>query len=584
MNAVRARTGEILIQAGLLDADQVRMCLDTQHQLRAAGLHVPPFGQIAANYRFASSAQIYEAIRSSSGVQFGGVLPWTVMRRYGCVIAGISDDVLRIGSVSPLTNRAMQSVLAAARHAGLAVTQIQRVPMDRMDILRTLRQGAHVDLSALKSMLTALAANLDEGALVQQIISGLYVYAMQIGASDIHLERNDGDSLGNWIAFRRDGELPRSIQVPARAMPPLVTRVKRDANLDYGARRPQDGRLSIDYMGRQIDIRVSTLPCGSGEGGDESVVLRIHDPERLQSLSTLFAHFPTVLARLEQIAGIQRKTPGLLLVTGATGCGKTTTLYALISLMSRHLLKVLTSEDPIEIRMPLVTQTQINETVGLTFATVLRAQVRQDPDAMVISEMRDGATVQIGMQAAESGHLVLATLHNDHALQAFSKLIGLLPPDYRHSGIHALASTLRGVINQRLVPALCDCAVPLRPGEADELLARTGALLGMTVTPDRVRRIVGCDRCKHTGYFGRVLSPEALFLPTDPGASATLGDMLLNASQATLTIETIQAIPGTVYFSRQDALAALLFAQAIDCETVLSTLDGLTYASAGGRS
>lgn len=585
MNAATKRlTGEILIAAGLLEPPQVRMCLDTQYQMRAEGLYVPPIGQVAANYRFATPAQIYEAIRLSSGVQHGGVLPWPVMKRHGCVVAGIADDLLQIGSVSPLPDSAMRSILSAARNAGLGVSDIHRVPMDRMEILRSLKMGMHVDLSGIKAMLAELATNLEEGALVQKIISSLFVYGMQIGASDIHLERNDADSLGNWIGFRVDGELPRSIQVPRRAMPPLVTRLKKDANLDYGSRRPQDGRMSIEYMGRPIDMRVSTLPCSSGEGGDESLVLRIHDPEKLQSLADLFRYFPELLSRLEEIAGIRRKKGGLLLVTGATGSGKTTSLYAAISLMARHSLKVMTSEDPIEIKMPLVTQTQVNEAVGLTFANVLRSQVRQDPDAIVVGEMRDGETVRICLQASESGHLVMSTLHNDHAVQAFTKMIDLLPIDYRNSGSHALASMLRGIVNQRLVAKLCDCAVPLQPGEAEGLLALVKGRLD--IPPERqitVKMAAGCDRCKQSGYQGRVLVPEALFLTPDPVAGALLCNMLLNANQNPISIGAIVELPGTFYFSREQALERLLLEQVIDMETVLSTL-GIPMYSSGAAS
>lgn len=572
----RKLTGELLLEAGVITREQLDLCLEEQFRLRADG-HGVKLGKIVLRNRFALPEQVHQAIETSSGVQHACTLPWLLRKRYRFMVVGMSNGMLQVGSVEPLTSQAKTAILDAAVYAGLDVMAVVRVPMDKNAVITELKKGSHVDSATIKSQLFDLATNSDDGSLIQTIIDNLFIDAMQSRASDIHITRDD-DTIGNWISFRVDGVLEPRYLAAIQAMAPLATRIKSESGMDFSeTRRPQDGRMSREYMGREIDLRISAIPRDGGESG-ESIVIRILDQDTLKSLEDMFASFPEVLANVRNIAGIKSKTGGLVLATGATGSGKTSTLYAILSAMSRNLLKIMTSEDPIEYRLPLVTQTQVNEQIGLTFAKVLRSQLRQDPDVLAVGEMRDSETVKAALQSAESGHLLLSTLHTDDVMQAITKMIGLLPDDYRTSGIYVLASMLRSIFNQRLVPKLCGCAKRITANDAWELYP---LLKGRCdISADTVIKTTsGCERCRHSGYLGRVLVPEVLFINiADPVTRASIGNILL-ANQDRITVEHFVTVPGVFYYAREQSVRDLLMLQLIDLETALTTLNIPYYST-----
>lgn len=559
-------TGELLLDSGVITREQLDLCLEEQYRLRADG-HSTQIGKIVLRNRFALPDQVHRAIEESSGVQHASALPWLLRKRYRFVVVGMANGVLRVGSVEPLTDQAVKAIVSAAAYAGLKVSDVVRVPMDKIAVINELKKGSHVDTATIKNHLNELALNSDDGSLIQKIIDNLFIDAMQSRASDIHITRDD-ETVGNWISFRVDGVLQPRYLASKQAMAPLATRIKSESGMDFSeTRRAQDGRMSREYMGREIDLRVGAIP----RDGGESIVIRILDQDTLKSLEDMFGSFPAVLGNVRNIAGIQRKSGGLVLVTGATGSGKTSTLYAILSAMSRNLLKIMTSEDPIEYRLPLVTQTQVNEAIGLTFAKILRAQLRQDPDVLVVGEMRDSETVKTALQSAESGHLLMSTLHTDDVMQAITKMIGLLPDDYRTSGIYVLASMLRSIFNQRLVPKLCGCAEHTKAGDSQELYRLLKERCN--ISADTVFKTTkGCERCRHTGYLGRVLVPEVLFVNPDPVTRASISHILLS-NQERITIEHFIKVPGVFYYSRELSLHDLLKLQLIDMETALTTLN-----------
>lgn len=309
--------------------------------------------------------------------------------------------------------------------------------------------------------------------------------AHDAAASDIHLEAT---RLGLVSRFRLDGVLAAAPAPPPRLHHAIVSRIKTLANLDIAERRrPQDGRVRARLVDREIDIRVSTVPTVHGE----SVVLRLLDgggrPGGLTELG-----FPASIndAFSQAIA----KPHGMILVTGPTGSGKTTTLYAALGRRDPSHEKIITVEDPVEYELPGITQVPVQRQTGVGFAAALRAILRQDPDVVLIGEMRDRETAEIAVQAAMTGHLVLSTLHTNTALGAIPRLRDIGIAEY------LIASTLEGILAQRLVRRLCPaCAAP---GEADP--RRVAALLGRPVGRVEVRVAVGCDACRRTGYRGRV--------------------------------------------------------------------------------
>jgi general secretion pathway protein E len=282
-----------------------------------------------------------------------------------------------------------------------------------------------------------------------------------------------------------DGAL-RDVVEPRRGLhPAMVSRIKVMASLDIAEKRlPQDGRIALRIAGRPVDVRVSTIPTGSGE----RVVLRLLDKQA--GRLTLDA-LGMAAATRDRIDALVHEPHGIFLVTGPTGSGKTTTLYSALSRLDRKTRNILTVEDPIEYELDGVGQTQVNPRIDMTFARALRAILRQDPDVVMIGEIRDLETAQIAVQASLTGHLVLATLHTNDAPGAVTRLIDMGIEPY------LLASTLNGALAQRLVRKLCaECKSPYEPN-ASERSAFSSA------TPDRLYRAVGCGACNFSGYRGR---------------------------------------------------------------------------------
>ena len=346
-------------------------------------------------------------------------------------------------------------------------------------------------LNSLLEDIPAAADLLDpqDDAPVIRLINGLIAEAVRLGASDIHVEPFEQALI---VRLRIDGVLREVLSLSPRIAAMLVSRVKVMAKLDIAEKRlPQDGRISLALGGKSLDVRVSTLPARMGE----RVVMRILDKDQAGLRLADLGMSPTVLNALQNAV---REPHGIILVTGPTGSGKTTTLYAALAVLNDNSRNILTIEDPVEYAVHGIGQTQVNTKVGMTFAAGLRAILRQDPDVVMVGEIRDSETAQIAVQASLTGHLVLSTVHTNDAAGAVVRL--------RDMGVEPflLASTLRLIIAQRLVRRLCEhCRAP----EAAD--AAAAALAG--IAPGQVHyRAVGCAHCGHTGYQGRLGVYEAI--------------------------------------------------------------------------
>jgi general secretion pathway protein E len=344
-----------------------------------------------------------------------------------------------------------------------------------------------VDLTRLMQDLPPADDLLDSGAQapVIRMINALLLQALRERASDVHFEPYESRSV---VRFRVDGVLRDVLEPPRALHGALVSRVKIMASLDIAEKRmPQDGRLALKLGDKQVDVRVSTLPTGPGE----RVVLRLLDKDSAQLDLTALGMSAATLATMDRLI---REPHGIVLVTGPTGSGKTTTLYAALSRLPRGALNMMTVEDPIEYALDGVGQTQVNAKVELDFARALRAILRQDPDIIMIGEIRDLETAQIAVQASLTGHLVLATLHTNDAASAMTRLADMGVEPY------LLASSLLGVLAQRLVRALCPaCRVEVAPTAGEAAL-----LAGLGLPPNQpLHAPVGCAQCRDTGYRGR---------------------------------------------------------------------------------
>jgi general secretion pathway protein E len=336
-----------------------------------------------------------------------------------------------------------------------------------------------------------------EGPVIR-LVNHLITRAVESRASDVHIE-----PFQNRLAvrYRIDGILRDVTPPPMRLKPAIVSRVKIMAKLNIAERRlPQDGRIRIAVQGREFDLRVSTTPTLHGE----SVVMRILDR------SSLVADLATLGFLDDAVApflGVLEQPQGILLVTGPTGSGKTTTLYSCLQRLNSPEKKLFTVEDPIEYQLDGVNQIQVKPQIGLAFAQVLRSILRQDPDIIMIGEMRDLETAQIGIQAALTGHLVLSTLHTNSAAATVTRLLDMGVEDY------LVTSTITGVLAQRLVRKLCDaCREPYIA--LPELVAQL-RLPVAGAGPVTLHRARGCEACRGTGYLGRIAVMEFLVM-TDP--------------------------------------------------------------------
>ena len=347
--------------------------------------------------------------------------------------------------------------------------------------------GDDSDLVSLAEGLPKTSDLLDSenDAPVIRLINALIAEAVKVKASDIHIEPYE-KALS--VRLRIDGVLREVLSLPARMTPVLTSRVKVMARLDIAEKRvPQDGRISIALGGKAVDVRVSTLPARFGE----RVVMRILDKDEARLDLDGLGMPGEILARFSQTLS---RPNGIILVTGPTGSGKTTTLYGALTLLNDPSRNILTVEDPVEYAIEGVGQTQINPKVGMTFATGLRAILRQDPDIVMVGEIRDVETADIAVQASLTGHLVLSTVHTNSAAGAITRL--------RDMGVEPflLSSTIAAVLAQRLVRRLCPSCK--EPYEADDTTRKfIEAPEGKPVT---LYRAAGCGRCNHTGYEGRI--------------------------------------------------------------------------------
>jgi len=419
-----------------------------------------------------------------------------------------SSGVAVTGSVNGTAEVAVRSGHdAAIQAAGLAeLRRVLGVPLrarrvDSAEFEELVATMYNASASGAAALADDLAQDMDLSRLLQEIpriedlldsqhdaplirlINALFTQALRDGASDIHIEPFEARSV---VRLRIDGTL-RDLIEPARALhAAIVSRVKIMAQLDIAEKRlPQDGRIALRVAGKPIDVRVSTIPTGHGE----RVVLRLLDKQagRLD-LSRLGMDDAT----LAQMDALIRSPHGIILVTGPTGSGKTTTLYAALSRLDPKALNIMTVEDPIEYDLDGISQTQINTRIEMSFARALRTILRQDPDVVMIGEIRDLETAQIAVQASLTGHLVFATLHTNDAVSAVTRLVDMGVEPF------LLASSMIGAGAQRLVRRLCtECRKPFAP-EPDQLRN-----LGFTPMRGTFYAAQGCAACNHTGYKGR---------------------------------------------------------------------------------
>lgn len=396
------------------------------------------------------------------------------------------DDVRAHDELSALLRRPLDFVVVTHTHLHRALERLYRRPDQLGQFAREVEREVDSDETVIDLLAVERSPDASDAPVVK-LLQTIFEDAGRVNASDIHIEPAETNLT---IRFRIDGRLYVQIQADPRIAPPLIVRLKLMANLDIAERRlPQEGRITVRTSNSRFDVRMSTMPTQFGE----AVVLRLLRLEagRL-GLDKLM---PSPVC--EAFTGAIRQPHGIVLVTGPTGSGKTTTLYAALDQRNRPQVKIVTVEDPVEYRMPGINQVQVNERIGLSFAKVLRSFLRQDPEIMFVGEIRDAETAEIAVRAAMTGHLVFSTLHTNDAPSTPLRLMDMGIPAYM------IASTLLAVLSQRLVRVNCPlCAQPVRPG-ADQRAILERFLTPAAIEGGDFRKGAGCSHCNHTGYAGR---------------------------------------------------------------------------------
>ncbi len=350
------------------------------------------------------------------------------------------------------------------------------------------RDSGVVDLSQLQFSID------DADAPVIKFLQTVFDEAVQMRASDIHIEPEENKLT---VRFRIDGQLHEQVQTDLRIASALMVRLKLMAGLDIAEKRlPQDGGISIRTNDRRIDVRLSTIPTLFGESAVMRLLIQSQGLRELES-----SGMPAPM--LQKFKKMIQSPHGIVLVTGPTGCGKTTTLYGALQILNQRNVKILTVEDPVEYRIAGINQVQVNEKINLTFLRMLRSFLRQDPDILLVGEIRDHETAEIAARAAMTGHLVLSTLHTNDAASTPGRLLDMGLPGF------LIASTLLGVVAQRLLRVICqDCSDTYQP--ASDELAWASHFYGAEAAKIKFRKGKGCSRCNSTGFIGRTAVYELL--------------------------------------------------------------------------
>jgi type IV pilus assembly protein PilB len=521
--APRLQLGEMLVARSLISAEQLKQALEHQSQKG----HKKLLGEVLIDLNFVSEQQVLEVLAEGYGVPFAThtariadpriieILPRDFLEDHKVLPLFLVRGVLTVAVSEPTNLFLIEEI---QRRTGFEV-QIVAVTASEIDAtLRSYLPAANVfviddiyediddaDFSIIEKQVTELS-DLEEVAghsPVVKLVNYLIYSAVQDGASDIHIEPGDHHLR---VRYRVDGRLFNKLAPPYQMHPAIASRVKIMANLDISERRvPQDGDIHVRMEGRPIDLRVSTMPGKFGE----KVAIRIID-NRISSVSLDKLGFSGPM--LEAWKLIIEQANGVVLVTGPTGSGKSTTLYSVLNLINTEDLNISTVEDPIEANIPGINQFQTNEKAGFTFATALRSLLRQDPDILMVGEVRDAETASIVTQAALTGHLVFSTLHTNDAPSAVTRLVNIGIEPY------LVAATLRGVLAQRLVRKICPhCKEAYEP---DPIIRQ--AVEGAGGPIESLYRGQGCSRCRGTGFAGRIGVFE-LLVPSEETLASIAG-------------------------------------------------------------
>jgi MSHA biogenesis protein MshE len=507
----KIRIGDLLVEHRVITQEQLELALKEQRKLGRK------LGQTLVTLGYVSEANLLDFLSKQLSIPLVDLkhfelkpelvkkLPETVARRYRSLVLKQSGNEYLVGMADPTDLFAFDELvkhlghsikLALLREAQLLETfdQVYRRTSEISNLAEELGQelsGADFDIASL------LDAVSDEDVPVARLLKSIFEDAVQMKASDIHIEPDE-----NVLRIRQriDGILHEQVMKEKNIGAAVALRLKIMGGLEISEKRiPQDGRFNMRVKSRSIDVRLSTMPVQYGE----SVVMRLLDQTSgILDLGSL--GMPDEI--LQRFRRVIHRPHGLILVTGPTGSGKTTTLYAALQELNTSDTKIITAEDPVEYRLPRINQVQVKQKIGLNFAEILRAALRQDPDVILVGEMRDQETAEIGLRAAMTGHMVLSTLHTNDAIHTADRLLDMGAEGF------LIAAALQAIVAQRLVRRICDSCVEEHP-LSDQEAIWLESVLNVKTKGIAFKHGHGCRHCNNTGYRGRIgvyelLEPE----------------------------------------------------------------------------
>jgi len=498
--------GQLLLKSGSITEEMLAFTTKVQQVSRER------IGDIMMRLRFATDREIAATVAEQSELEYDPMLvvssspealaqiPSSVAQKHGLLPLAIEGEHLKVASIDPIARNSMDRL---ARYTSYPL-KIVVAPEARLR--REVQRQYHLVENYIEQEIVRIgqAAAAGRDFVAEKLMELIMQSALEYNATDIHISPTE---LATLISFRLDGVMQLCYSLPASAHGRLVSVFKVAAGMDIAeSNRSNDGHMSFTYLQERYDLRISTIPSVTGE----NMVIR------LLSGSQEFLSLQDLGLTSDQIASIGKTAGsphGIVLVSGPTGSGKTTTLYAVLRTINAMQKNIITIEDPVEYTMPLVQQVQVNEKAGITFASSIRSFLRQDPDVLVIGEIRDEETAELSMRAALTGHLVFSTVHTNDAVGAVVRLRDLGVKDY------IIASTIRGVVSQRLLRRLCPHCK--KPG--------TRKTPWLDLEPGEIYEHVGCSMCRNTGYIGRTVIAEVLqmdpFLITMIGEGATIHEI-----------------------------------------------------------
>jgi MSHA biogenesis protein MshE len=497
---LKMRLGDLLVHENVISAEQLQQALSSQKESGRKLGHTLVDLQMVTEGRLLSflaqqlNVPLIDISQKQLSTHTVKLLPEVQARRFRALVLEDLGDKLLVGMSDPadlasldaISNLLPKPVTVAVVQESQLLNAYDNVYRRTDDIVAFAKElGEETSEDGDFEFITGASGEQDTA--VARLLQSIFEDAVQTKASDIHIEPDEGMLR---IRQRVDGVLQENTIPESNIASALVLRLKLMSGLDISERRlPQDGRTNIKIKGHSIDVRVSTMPVQNGE----SVVMRLLD-QSAGLLTLEQTGMPSNM--LQRFRKLLHRPHGMILVTGPTGSGKTTTLYGALSELNQAAVKIITVEDPVEYRLPRINQVQTNKKIGLDFAGVLRTTLRQDPDIIMVGEMRDHETVEIGLRGALTGHLVLSTLHTNDAVSSAIRLLDMGAPGY------LAATSLRAIVAQRLVRRNCDnCQTDYQPNAEEQVWLSS---LDSELSTAQFKRGTGCQNCNHTGYRGRV--------------------------------------------------------------------------------